>query len=114
MTITQFPDTAYEIISLLSTNQRLSQDDIGDFLTDRHHKEIKYAIRRLHENGVIQIEPNLLDMRSSTYRVSTEDELEIAEHNLSGELFDEVIGYIHGNLATQHHPALHSAVNIHS
>jgi len=108
MTIIRFPETAYEILSLLSTEELLSQSEINELLDNRDKKEIKYAIRRLQENEVIQIEPNLLDMRSSSYRLSTETELSQAEQLLTDEVFQRITDAIYGDIISSTHPLAHS------
>ena len=50
-------------------------------------KDIKYALRRLREKGIIVRVPNLFDMRRVYYRVATQDEFqEVSVHMKSNEV----------------------------
>ena len=69
----------------------MTQDDIKSTLSISSQKSIRYAIRRLLENGIIYRVANLMDMRSVSYRLATPNELSSAFANLSDKVFQEVL-----------------------
>jgi predicted transcriptional regulator len=69
----------------------MTQEDIRSALSISTHKSIRYAIRRLLENGIIYRVANLLDMRSVSYRLATPNELSEAFAKLSDKVFQEVL-----------------------
>lgn len=69
----------------------MTQDDIRSSLSITSQKSIRYAIRRLLENGIIYRVANLLDMRSVSYRLATPNELSIAFEKLSDKVFQDVL-----------------------
>lgn len=69
----------------------MTQEDIKNSLTVDAQKSIRYAIRRLLENGIIFRVPNLLDMRSVSYRLATPSELSQAFERLSNKVFQDVL-----------------------
>ncbi|MHA2028507.1 MAG: hypothetical protein ACW99A_07725 [Candidatus Kariarchaeaceae archaeon] len=91
--ITKLPDPAIEIVEQLSKHeyQTMTQEDIRSALSISTHKSIRYAIRRLLENGIIYRVANLLDMRSVSYRLATPNELSEAFAKLSDKVFQEVL-----------------------
>jgi len=91
--ITKLPEPALDIIEQLSKHefQTMTQDEIRSSLTISSQKSIRYAIRRLLENGIIYRVANLLDMRSVSYRLATPNELSEAFAKLADNVFQEVL-----------------------
>lgn len=91
--ITKLPEPALEIVEQLSKHeyQTMTQDDIRTSLSISSQKSIRYAIRRLLENGIIYRVANLMDMRSVSYRLATPNELSGAFASLSDKVFQEVL-----------------------
>ncbi|OLS25011.1 MAG: hypothetical protein HeimC2_20660 [Candidatus Heimdallarchaeota archaeon LC_2] len=91
--ITKLPEPALEIVEKLTQHefQILSQEDIRNALSISSQKSIRYAIRRLLENGIIYRVANLMDMRSVSYRLATPNELTDAFNNLSDKVFQDVL-----------------------
>ena len=80
--ITRLPEPSREIMVLLIQEGILSPKEIEEHI-DAPFDAIRYALRRLIESGIIKRVPNLLDMRSVYYRMSTETELREIEDQLS-------------------------------
>lgn len=91
--ITKLPEPALDIVEQLTKHeyQTMTQEDIRSSLSISSQKSIRYAIRRLLENGIIYRVANLLDMRSVSYRLATPNELSIAFAKLSDKVFQEVL-----------------------
>jgi hypothetical protein len=75
---------------MLSKRDLQTQEEIRDSLPGVSSKAMRYAIRRLLENNIIFRVPNLLDMRSVSYRLATPDELSQALQKLSDRVFAKV------------------------
>lgn len=69
----------------------MTQEEIKNSLSLSSQKSIRYAIRRLLENAIIHRVPNLLDMRSVSYRLATPSELTTAFGKLSDKVFQDVV-----------------------
>ena len=80
--ITKLPSPSKEIITLLIQEGTLSPKQIEERI-DAPSDAIRYALRRLIESKIIKRVPNLLDMRSVYYRMSTKTELQEIEATLS-------------------------------
>ncbi|MCH8905617.1 MAG: hypothetical protein IH840_00895 [Candidatus Heimdallarchaeota archaeon] len=91
--ITKLPEPALEIVEQLSKDETMTktQDEIKKSLSSSSQKSIRYAIRRLLENGIIYRVPNLMDMRSVSYRLAQPSELSIAHEKLSKEVFQDIL-----------------------
>ena len=85
------PSPALEIINHLSKQDFQAQEEIRTALSEVSYKSMRYAIRRLLENGILYRVPNLQDMRSVSYRLATQDELSSVLSKLSDNLFSQVI-----------------------
>jgi Icc-related predicted phosphoesterase len=80
--LSKLPKSAKEILKLIKNQKTWTQDEIEKNLTNFVKDEIKYALKRLHEFGIVVKIANLSDMRRVYYRIVTEDEfLEI--HKIS-------------------------------
>jgi DNA-binding HxlR family transcriptional regulator len=88
--ITKLPEPAMAIIQQLCKRDFQTQEEIRDSLPAISSKTMRYAVRRLLENGIIYRVPNLLDMRSVSYRLATADELASVLPRLSDRVFDLV------------------------
>ncbi|MHA2092324.1 MAG: winged helix-turn-helix transcriptional regulator [Candidatus Kariarchaeaceae archaeon] len=88
--ITKLPEPAMEIIQQLCKRDFQTQEEIRNSLPTISSKTMRYAVRRLLENGIIYRVPNLLDMRSVSYRLATADELARVLPRLSDRVFDLV------------------------
>jgi len=91
--ITKLPEPALEIVEQLSKDetQTQTQDEIKEAINASSQKSIRYAIRRLLENGIIYRVPNLMDMRSVSYRLATPSELSTAHQRLSSKVFQDIM-----------------------
>ncbi len=65
------PKSAKPILYLLNEHGVLTQKEILQLL-NLPPKTARYALKRLKEEGIIQSIPDLMDMRSQKYRISTE------------------------------------------
>ena len=106
--ITKLPDPALEIIELFSRHEigTLTQEEIRRALPDATSKSIRYAIRRLLENGIIYRVPNLMDMRSVSYRIASASELAKTFEKLSDKVFKEVLEAIGTSNLTEEYRAM--------
>ncbi|OLS27807.1 MAG: hypothetical protein HeimC2_10000 [Candidatus Heimdallarchaeota archaeon LC_2] len=76
----KLPKPTNEILKLFNNQDSLTPSQINISLPHFERKDIKYALRRLREKGIIVRIPNLFDMRRVYYRVATQDEFsEVAE-----------------------------------
>jgi len=98
--ITKLPDLAYEILELISIHTSLSQDQIQDML-DVNKKEVKYAIRRLQENNIVQQIPDLLDMRTVNYRFPTDEEYAMMKSKVAPSLLEQLEDIMQVNIPTE-------------
>ncbi|MHA2251421.1 MAG: MarR family transcriptional regulator [Candidatus Kariarchaeaceae archaeon] len=71
----KIPLPTFQILQMLKADETLTPKQIQIELLDYSPKDIKYALRRLREKGVIKKIPNLVDMRRVFYRLATIDEL---------------------------------------
>ena len=95
--IHKLPLLAFDILDQIAKNKTMTQEEINQVL-DADQKSIKYAIRRLQENQVIQQIPDLLDMRIVHYRLPEPDEMSYVQTHVSEELMEKLDGYLHFNL----------------
>ncbi len=65
------PKSAKPILYLLNEHGVLTQKEILSMI-NLPAKTARYAIKRLKEEGIIVSVPDLMDMRSQKYRISTE------------------------------------------
>lgn len=72
----KLPKPTNEILELFKNQESLTPKQISSALTHFEKKDIKYALRRLREKGIIVRVPNLFDMRRVYYRVATQDEFQ--------------------------------------
>jgi predicted transcriptional regulator len=72
----KLPKPTNEILDLFKNQESLTPKQISSALTHFEKKDIKYALRRLREKGIIVRVPNLFDMRRVYYRVATQDEFQ--------------------------------------
>jgi hypothetical protein len=89
--IRKLPPQAEEIIIVLSKHDSLRLEEIQDMIPELNEKTLRYAMRRLLENGVVKRIPNLLDMRSVSYRIATPDEFARVLPDLSTKISDKII-----------------------
>lgn len=73
-TMVKLPKPTNEILKLFKNQDSLTPSQINTSLPVFERKDIKYALRRLREKGIIVRIPNLFDMRRVYYRVATQDE----------------------------------------
>lgn len=92
--IRKLPPAAEEIIFLLARHDSLRLEDIQEMIPELSEKTLRYAMRRLLENGVVKRIPNLLDMRSVSYRIATPDEFSKVLTELSGHISDKIIAAV--------------------
>jgi len=92
--IRKLPPAAEEIIYLLAKHDSLRLEDIMDMIPDLSEKTLRYAMRRLLENGVVKRIPNLLDMRSVSYRIATPDEIADVLQDLANHISDKIIAAV--------------------
>ncbi len=79
-TMVKLPKPTNEILKLFKNQESLTPSQINISLPQFERKDIKYALRRLREKGIIVRIPNLFDMRRVYYRVATQDEFtEVSE-----------------------------------
>ncbi|MDH5402488.1 MAG: hypothetical protein OEZ01_00460 [Candidatus Heimdallarchaeota archaeon] len=83
-----------EILRLLQQNDSMYPDQLFKILYIYTQKDIKYAIRKLREKGLIYKIPNLIDMRRVYYRISTRDEFSRIANRLNLEEISLYIPYI--------------------
>lgn len=74
--LVKLPKPTNEILELFKTQESLTPSQINASLPHFEKKDIKYALRRLREKGIIVRVPNLFDMRRVYYRVATQDEFQ--------------------------------------
>ena len=72
----KLPKPTNEILELFKSQESLTPNQINSALPHFEKKDIKYALRRLREKGIIVRVPNLFDMRRVYYRVATQDEFQ--------------------------------------
>lgn len=72
----KLPKPTNEILDLFKEQESLTPNQINTSLPHFERKDIKYALRRLREKGIIVRVPNLFDMRRVYYRVATQDEFQ--------------------------------------
>ena len=65
------PKSAKPILYLLNEHGVLTQKELLQLL-NLPPKTARYALKRLKEEGIIQSVPDLMDMRSQKYRISTD------------------------------------------
>jgi len=70
----KIPKPTLSILKLLRDQDLLTPTQIQRSLPMYQAKDIKYAIRRLREKGIIVKIPDLTDMRKVMYRIATIDE----------------------------------------
>lgn len=68
------PKPTFDILKLFSDEESFTPSQLQEKLPQFEKKDIKYALRRLREKGVIVRIPNLFDMRRVYYRLATHDE----------------------------------------
>ncbi|MDH5402486.1 MAG: helix-turn-helix domain-containing protein [Candidatus Heimdallarchaeota archaeon] len=88
--IRKLPPSAIEILQALSSQDSLTLEEIKEFIDGKTDKTMRYAMRRLLENGIVKRIPNLMDMRSVSYRLATNDELSFVMHDLSEHVSIEI------------------------
>ncbi len=82
----KIPAPTQDILHLLAIHQEpLTLKQIQSQLQEYPLKDVKYALRRLREKGIIKSESNLLDMRRVFYRIATNDEISMVINNLKRE-----------------------------
>ena len=92
--IRKLPPAAEDIIFLLAKHDSLRLEEIQDMIPGVTEKSLRYAMRRLLENDIVKRIPNLLDMRSVSYRIASSNEIanvvdELADH-ISDKILDAV------------------------
>ena len=90
----KLPPVTVELLQLFKVKKSLTQTEITKSIPNAELKDIKYALRRLREKGVIKRVPNLKDMRKVYYQVATRDEFIKSSHLLTNEeisLFQEIL-----------------------
>ncbi|OLS21744.1 MAG: hypothetical protein HeimC2_32480 [Candidatus Heimdallarchaeota archaeon LC_2] len=95
--LTQIAD---ELLRLFKVKKSLTQTEITKSFPNAELKDIKYALRRLREKGVIKRLPNLKDMRRVYYQVATRDEFIKSSNILTNEeisFFQEILGDLFDN-----------------
>lgn len=91
----KLPQVTDELLRLFKDKKSLTQTEITKSIPNAELKDIKYALRRLREKGVIKRVPNLKDMRRIYYQVATRDEFIMSSHILTNEeisFFQEILG----------------------
>ncbi len=78
----KLPLPTTQILQLLRQEETMTPKQIQESLPQFTAKDIKYALRRLREKGIIKKIPNLVDMRRVFYRLSTLDEFAESALNL--------------------------------
>ncbi|MCY3413890.1 MAG: helix-turn-helix transcriptional regulator [Candidatus Heimdallarchaeota archaeon] len=97
----KLPRPTNEILSLMSNNASpMTPSDIRAALPHYSAKDIKYALRRLREKGIIRQKPNLLDMRRVYYRLINPDEISEIMSVLSPDEIETFTPLFTGALAT--------------
>jgi len=91
--IHKLPTLAYTILDHLSNHSTMTQEEITELL-DVEPKEVKYAVRRLQENNIIQQIPDLLDMRIVHYRLPNAEEIDQLQDTVSIELLEKLDDYL--------------------
>jgi DNA-binding Lrp family transcriptional regulator len=88
------PPAAEEIIFLLAKHASLTLEEIMDTIGETSEKTLRYAMRRLLENKVVKRIPNLLDMRSVSYRLASPDEISEVIHELSDHIAEKILAAV--------------------
>ena len=81
----KLPQVVDELLRLFIVQKSLTQNEISTSIPNAQLKDIKYAIRKLRDKGVLKRDPNLKDMRRVYYRVATKDEFIKSSHNMTVE-----------------------------
>ena len=89
--IRKLPPSAQDIIFLLAKHDSLRLEEIQDMIPDITEKTLRYAMRRLLENGIVKRIPNLLDMRSVSYRIATSNEIAHIVEDLADHISDKIL-----------------------
>jgi len=89
--IRKLPPSASEIIFLLAKHDSLRLEEIQEMIPDITEKTLRYAMRRLLENDVVKRIPNLLDMRSVSYRIATPNEIAHIVEDLADHISEEIL-----------------------
>ncbi len=92
--IRKLPPAAEDIIFLLARHESLKLEEIQEMIPELSEKTLRYAMRRLFENEVVKRIPNLLDMRSVSYRIATPDEFSKVLIDLSHHISDRIIAAV--------------------
>ncbi len=91
----KLPGPTLKVLDLLNKKGSLTPNQIQADIPEFKPKDIKYALRRLREKGVLIKIPNLIDMRRVYYRLASQDEFLNALSKIKSEelkLYQDVIG----------------------
>ena len=70
----KLPKPTLDILKMFKDQESITPTQIYEKFPQYEKKDIKYALRRIREKGIIVRIPNLFDMRRVYYRIATKDE----------------------------------------
>ena len=89
--LTKVPDGSLDVIQILHKEELLTIEEIDKKLPAISRASVRYAVRRLLEAKIIQSIPDLMDMRTVKYRLSSDGKLRQALLQLPPLIYDQLM-----------------------